>query len=164
MPIVLPHDGQWLRDQVREKLATDTDPALGLVSALGAGVDSIFPNFMTDGPSADRAKCPTPFIVVRGGGARAKDRMLREVRLMLDIHDDEGAGDKHWPGILIRLKDLLVVRQWRPTDDALYRYTGGLQYESESEVLYSDTYNTNAVRLVLVAVASDRTSGRGYGG
>lgn len=164
MPIILTAPGALFWDQVRDHLVADTDPVLGLVPALGAAANSIYPNYETDGPSSKREVCPTPFVEAIYGGSRATDRLGRELRLFLEVHDAPEQGDIRWPGILARLKTVLIVNEWRLTNDALYRYTSGLYFESESPVLPDERYRTNVVRLTVCARALDRTSGHGYGG
>jgi hypothetical protein len=105
-------DGTPLDVQVAAYLAIDTDPTAGLVPALGqrmddtgarSGGNSLYPNYATDGPAADRAACPTPFVVVSPGGVHAVDRMTREVRVLVEVHDTEDAGRTRWPGVVRRV-------------------------------------------------------------
>jgi hypothetical protein len=164
MPIILSAPGTLFWDQVRDHLIADTDPAVGLVPALGQGANSVYPNYETNGPSSERELCPTPFVLSLYGGSRATDRLGRELRLHLEVHDDPNQGDIRWPGLLARLKQVLIIAEWRLANDTLYRYTSGLYFESESPLLPDERYHTNAVRLTVCARAMDRTSGRGYGG
>lgn len=164
-PIILPSSGTPLYRQVLAYLATDTDPTTGLIAALGQGVNSLYPNFTTDGPSSDRTKCPTPFIIVVPGGMRAKDKSGREHRIIVEIHDDLDHGDQRWPGILAHLKQLISIQQWRPESDVVNRFTTGLYFDEESPPNLPDQRNeTNVVQVIFACMSLDRTSGRGYGG
>jgi hypothetical protein len=164
-------DGTPLDVQVAAYLATDTDPTAGLVPALGqrmddtgarSGANSLYPNYATDGPAADRAACPTPFVVVAPGGVHAVDRMTREVRVLVEVHDDADAGRTRWPGIVRRVKWLLTRTNWRPLSDGEYTYIAGLALDDESPPgLHDDRYNTDVTQLIFSVRASDLTSGGG---
>lgn len=175
-PIVLPVNGIPLYRQVLNKLASDTDPASGLVAALGArmpddgsaaasGIYSLYPNYTTGGPNAEPDKCPRPFVIGYDGGARAVDKQGRELRVFLEIHDDPDAGDQRIPGIIARVFTILLTQEWRPTSDSEVRYISGLSFESRSPALPDKRYNTQVVQVSLVCTrAQDRTSSRGYNG
>jgi hypothetical protein len=175
MPIVLPTNATALYRQVLNRLALDADPTAGLLAALGqraaddggpaSGVNSLYPNFTTGGPSADRAQCPTPFVIAYDGGLRAIDRKVREARIFLEVHDDEDWGDQRIPGIIARMIFWLLEREWRPDNDTETIYGAGLSFESRSMALPDKRYNTQVVQLALVCSrVLDRTSSRGYNG
>lgn len=164
-PVILANSTNPLYQQVLAYLATDTDPTQGLLAALGQGADSLYPNLTTSGPDKDRTICPTPFILVAPGGKRAKDRQLREERLIVEIHDDADHGAERWPGLFERLIYLLVQEAWPPTMSGGTRYIGGLYYTEESPPDLPDTrFDTNVIQLLLGVTCQDRTSGRGYAG
>lgn len=165
-------DGTPLDAQVAAFLATDTDPTAGLVPALGqrmddsgarSGVNSIYPNYTTDGPTADRDTCPTPFLLVAPGGVHAVDKLVREVRIVVEVHDAPDAGRTRWPGIVRRVKSQLTRTTWRPTSDGEYTYSaGGLALDEESPPGIVDTrYDTEVTQLIFSVKASDLTSGGG---
>jgi hypothetical protein len=165
-PIILTTGvGVPLYQQVLAYLATDIDPTTGLIAALGQGVNSLYPNFTTDGPGADRTKCPTPFLVVVSGGMRAKDRRGREHRIIIEVHDDPDHGDQRWPGILTRLKQIISTQQWRPESDDVNRFTTGLYFDEESPPNLPDNRNeTLVIQIIFACMSLDRMSDRGYGG
>lgn len=165
MPIALAKPGTDLWQQVIAKLAADIDQNFGLVPALGNGANSVYPNFESTGPSDKRELCPCPFILVYDGGKRATDRMNREARVHIEVHDDPNLGEQRRPGIIARIYQVLVISEWRPTGDNLRKYLSGLSFESESMAVPDDRYLTSAVQLTLVCTrTADRTSGRGYNG
>ncbi len=164
-PRVLPAPGTPLFRQLQAYLATDTDPANGLLAALGNGASSIYPNFTTDGPATDRTVCPTPFLIVAPGGVRATDPSGRDERVVIEVHDDADQGDLRWPGIVARLVQWVCVNEWRPASDGAARYLTGLQFDTESPSGLSDTrYDTLLVQLIFVCRRQDRTSNRGRQG
>lgn len=164
-PIILPSVGNPLYRQLLTYLATDTDPTQGIIPALGQGANSLYPNFTTDGPSNDRTQCPAPFLIVDSGGVRAKDRSGRENRIMIEIHDDPDHGDERWPGILARLKQIISINEWRPTNDGVNRYTTGLYFDEESMPNLPDNrYETNVLQVIFTCLSLDRTSGHGQAG
>ncbi len=164
-PIILTVPGMPLYRQVITYLATDTDPTQGLVAALGNGVSSIYPNFLTDGPTPDRTLCPTPFLIVTPGDMRAKDDRVREWRIVVEVHDDEDQGDQRWPGLLLRVKSWLCVEEYRPVADAAALYRSGLMFEGESPPNLPDTrYQTQVVQAQFLCRGLDRTSGHGSNG
>ncbi|HZC05483.1 MAG TPA: hypothetical protein VE338_07560 [Ktedonobacterales bacterium] len=164
-------DGTPLDLQVAAYLATDTDPTAGLVPALGqrmddsgarSGANSIYPNYVTDGPNADRSACPTPFLLVAPGGVHGVDRMTREVRVLVEVHDTEDAGRTRWPGILRRVKWLLTRNAWRPVSDGEYTYMAGLALDDESPPgIKDERFDTVMTQLIFSVKASDLTSGGG---
>lgn len=165
-PIILPFTGNPLHIQARTQLCQDTDPTYGVVPALGNGVASIFPNFETNsGPNVDPSLCPRPFILLAHGGSRSVDKATREIRVFVEIHDDFDLGDIRWPGLLARVKKILIG-SWRPTPDAyVTNYYTGLYFDSESPYsLPSETFGTQMVQVVLACRASDFTSNKGYNG
>lgn len=169
--IELPAPGTPLDLQVALQLAADTDPTQGLVPALGqrpddsgarSGVNSIYPNYSTDGPDKDRGLCPTPFIVVEPGAVRALDKNLREVHVIVEVHEDPDMGRIRWPGILKRVKQVLVRGGWAPASDADYSYHAGLYFDEESPPgLFDTRYETSVVQCVFAVRAQDTTSGAG---
>lgn len=169
--IVLAYDGTPLDVQVAAQLATDTDPSVGLVPALGqrpddtgarSGVNSIYPNFTTDGPTSDRLFCPTPFILVAPGGARAVDKMAREVRVIVEVHDDPNYARERWPGLVKRVKQVLTRNGWGPTANSEWFYQAGFAFEDESPPgLHDDRYDTDVIQLVFIVRAQDMSSGAG---
>ena len=164
-------DGTPLDAQVAAFLATDTDPTLGLVPALGqrmddsgarSGVNSIYPNYATDGPAAARDTCPTPFVIVAPGGVHAVDKLVREVRVIVEVHDSPDAGRTRWPGIVRRVKSQLTRTTWKPAPDGEYTYIAGLALDEESPPGIVDTrYDTEVTQLIFSVKASDVTSGGG---
>lgn len=164
-PIVLPAIGTPLYRQVLAYLATDTDPTQGLLAALGQGVNSLYPNYTTDGPSADRSLCPTPFVLVVPGGKRVVDRTGRDEKIVFEVHDDEDQGEQRYPGIVNRLITLISALQWRPTSDAGHTYVGGLVFDEESPPFLPDQrFGTRQVQLIFSCRVIDKTSQRGYNG
>ncbi len=171
-PVILPTTGTPLWLQTLGYLRTDTDPQLGLVAALGArandagvysGLYSIYPNYDTDGPSADRTVCPVPFLIVMPGGAKARpDGAGRDLLVAIEIHDDPTQGILRWQGLFERLERWLAG--WAPTNDGLYRYIGGMEFESESATLPDDRYETESVQVVFKIQGVNRTSLRGRQG
>jgi hypothetical protein len=169
--ITLVVDGSPLDVQVATHLAADTDPVAGLVPALGqrsddtgarSGANSIYPNFTTDGPSDERDLCPVPFVIVAPGGVRAVDKLAREVRVIVEVHDTEDMGRLRWPGIVKRLKQTLTRNGWLPTPDSEWFYQGGLAFEDESPPgMHDDRYNTSVVQMIFTVRAQDVTSGGG---
>jgi len=169
--ITLAVDGTPLDLQVAAYLASDTDPTAGLVPALGqrmddngarSGANSIYPNYLTDGPTSDRESCPTPFVVVAPGGVRGVDKMTREARVIVEIHDTGDAGRTRWPGIVRRLKWLLTRNSWFPLSNGEYSYISGLALDDESPPgLHDDRYNTDVTQIIFSVKASDVTSGGG---
>lgn len=169
--IVLAYDGTPLDVQVAAQLATDTDPTLGLVPALGqrpddtgarSGVNSIYPNFTTDGPTSDRQFCPTPFVLVAPGGARAVDKMAREVRVIVEVHDDPNYARERWPGLVKRVKQVLTRNSWVPVANSEWFYQGGFSFEDESPPgLHDDRYDTDVIQLIFIVRAQDTSSGAG---
>lgn len=169
--ITLAYDGTPLDVQVAAQLAQDSDPTVGLVPALGqrpddtgarSGAHSVYPNFTTDGPSGERDLCPTPFLIVAPGGVRAIDKLLREVRVVVEVHDDEDMGRQRWPGIVKRVKQVVTRFGWLPTPDSEWFYQGGLAFEDESPPgLHDERYNTSVVQLIFTVRAQDVTSGGG---
>ncbi len=162
-PIVLPAANADLYEQVADALTGDTDPTYGLLAALGSGgATSIFPNFDTPGPSADRTACPVPFVFCLDGGTRALDKMRREYRLHIEVHDELDYGQERIKGIIERILFALVTEEWRPTDQPPYvTYASGPQLESKSPLLPDERYNTNMVQVTLVVIGRDRTSNHG---
>jgi len=164
VPITLPAASADLYVQVADALTNDTDEAAGVLAALGNGEKSLYPNFDTPGPSADRTVCPVPFVICVNGGIRALDKQTREHRVHIEVHDESDYGNERIAGIVERIKEFLIAYEWRPADQAPYvRYASGLQFESESPLLDDETYNTRVVQLTLLARATDRTSNRGQG-
>lgn len=163
-PITLPSSTNPLYQQVLAYLATDTGPQ-GLLAALGQGALSLYPNYTTSGPSPDRTICPTPFVLVIPGGKRAKDRQLREERIIVEVHDTADAGAARWPGILERLVSLLIQQGWQPVPSGGTRYVGGFTFVEESPPdLHDERFDTNVIQLIVGITCQDRTSGRGYAG
>lgn len=173
-PIVLKTTGTPFWQQVLNYLRTDTDPASGLVAALGArandagtqsGIYSIYPNYETDGPDTNRAVCPTPFLLVEPGGAKAReDGAGRDLLVAIEIHDDPTQGMLRWQGIFERLENRLSVTGWTPSNDGLWRYVGGMAFESESAYLPDERFETNSVQVVFRIQALNWTSLRGRQG
>lgn len=169
-PTILPYDGTPLDLQVATQLAQDATLIAALGQRLGdngvaSGANSVYPNYTTDGPSDDRRTCPTPFLVVLPGGTRAIDRVQREVRVAIEVHDDHGAGRQRWPGILRQVKTLLLRSGWRPLSDSDTSYQSGLYFDDESPPgLEDNDWHTIMVQLVCACRASDMTSGAGING
>ncbi len=164
-PIVLPVVGTPLYRQALAYLTTDTDPVAGLLAALGQGVNSLYPNYLTDGPSADRTICPTPFVIVVPGGKRVIDRTGREEKIVFEIHDDEDHGEQRYPGIVARIIYLFSGLQWRPASDANHTYMSGLIFDEESPPFLPDQrFDTRQVQLIFSCKLIDKTSQRGYNG
>ncbi len=154
--------------QVRDRILADTDPAQGVLSALGAGENSVFPSatYTNDGPNPDPALCPRPFIVVYDGGKKARDKAGREAQVILEVHDDPDAGRLRWPGIVFRLYRWLSSDQfpWQPASDQMHRYLSGLYFQSESPHLDDERYNTQMTQIILACLTLDRTSNSGRQG
>ena len=165
MPVILPATTTPLYRQIIARIAQDTDPPQGILAALGNGASSIYPNYDTDGPSPDRTACPTPFLLVASLGKKKLDLLNREEQIAIEVHDDPDQGVLRWPGLLLRLKQFLLVKEWRPTNDDLATFRGGLYYDSESPPEFPDQrYNTTMTQLILCCQFSDVTSGRGQRG
>lgn len=177
-PRVLTVTGTPLWRQVWARLGQDTDPNAGLLVALAqrpddlgvySAVNSIYPNFATDGPNRDRAICPTPFIIVYAPPTKASDNQGREYRVVVSIHDDRDHGEQRLPGLARRVKQWLIggqgLRTWKPTDDQLARYYTGLKFEEETpEPLPDDTYGTLEYQAQFACRGTDFTGGYGAQG
>ncbi len=164
-PITLIVPGTPLYRQVIAWLSTDTDPLQGLVAALGNGVNSMFPNYTTSGPSPDPTLCPRPFLIVAPGGKRAKNEGMREETIVFEVHDDEDHGEARYPGIVGRLEYLMQTQNWRPTDDQWHRYLTGLYFEEASPPFLPDPrYGTRMQQIICKCDLRDTTSFRGYPG
>lgn len=161
--------------QVRDFLLLDTDPQYGLLSALGAGANSVYPraDFGSDGPTKSRADTPTPFLVLYYNGKRATDDFGREHRIIIEIHDDRDHGIQRLPGLLRRLYVYLLggrdaggtkLPGFRATNDDLNRYVSGLIFKEESPRLPDERLVTNIIQVMLCIHGQDRTSGRGTQG
>ncbi len=162
-PITLAVIGTPLYRQILAVLATDTDPSQGLLVALGQGVNSLYPNYTTNGPSPDRTLCPTPFVIVTPGGKRATNKAGRDIRIIVEVHDDEDHGETRTPGVVARITYLLSQSGWRPANDVQTTYMSGLIFEEESPPFLPDQrYMTRTTQIILVCQAIDRTSHRGY--
>lgn len=164
MPNTLSVNGTPLYLQVRDYLCTDTDPDAGLVSALGDGINSIFPNNETDGPDADEEASPRPFLLVQSGGMEAADAFKRTWRVAIEIHVDPESGIEQWPGLVQRVKFWLCKQTYRPASDDLGVYRTGFQLERESRDDEAPEYGTRAVQIIFKVEGTDPTSFRGLQG
>lgn len=164
-PVILPASGTPLYRQIQAYLATDTNPTAGIVPALGNATNSIYPNYLTGGPSANRTGCPVPFLIVTPGAVRARDYAAREGEIVVEIHDDPDFGEQRSPGIVQRLLYWLCQTGWRPTSDTMYTYTSGLMFHQASPPNLPDQrYGTMVQQLVFLVYWQDRTSYRGFHG